>query len=90
MTKVKIMLGAVAVVAIVGSALAFRAVKADRFCLYQKQTPTFCPLVETLSTFTTIIPEGIETITPTVNGVCATTTTNPLDCTWQVLGTGVN
>jgi len=47
MKRAKVMLSAIAVVAVVGGALAFKANKMTGFCLYQKTSSTTCPRVGT-------------------------------------------
>lgn len=89
MTKVKIMFAVIAIVAIVGSTLAFKA-KAHNMCLYQKTTPTFCILVKSLAHCTSELPNGIQTITPTVNGECELTSVPTELCRKSYLGCEVN
>lgn len=88
MKRVKIMLSAVLVMAVVAGALAFKAKKSVRFCVYTHTASTSCPFLTTDFSITTPTVNGdpttiyVTTLDPQV-APCPTTTvcTNTLKIT---------
>ena len=76
MKKVRIMLSAVAVLAIVGSALAFNAKSPSTLCVFQQNGTSTCPLVGT-SDDAENIGTGTQYVTPKIT-TCPISVANSL------------
>jgi hypothetical protein len=72
MKKIRMIVGAFAVLAVVGSALAFSP-KNQTFCHYQIDENGACPLINKPTTFTQLVPAGNEWAQQKVGGVCPAT-----------------
>ena len=76
MQKIKIMLSIAAVVAVVGSALAFKGKSPNTFCVYQQNGTATCLLVG-YSDDATVIGNGVMYVVVKI-GVCAANVPNAL------------